>query len=151
MLEGIEPIAICDEGRRSVYMVTHAQLRELRERGELANLGDDAVVILDDRAARDPNMQIRDSIRIMTPQLRREIARIMLDYDASHPVEPAWQRTADSIEREWRLHNILYRLGIQRARTRDCDLNNSDEGRTAAAFLMGWVAKKLREWRASAH
>lgn len=37
--------------------------------------------------------------------------------------KPLWQRTTESLEAEWGVHNVLYRLGIFRNRTKDVDLN----------------------------
>jgi hypothetical protein len=86
------------------------------------------VVIIDDRISSDPNMQILDSYRITKTKQQKEIAQLMLDYNASNPVKPAWSRTLNSLVEEWKLHNWAYSWWIKRERTADCDFNNADEG-----------------------
>lgn len=37
--------------------------------------------------------------------------------------------------REWILHNIAYRMGIQPGRTGDVDFNNGDEGKRLMDYM----------------
>ena len=37
-----------------------------------------------------------------------------------------YTRTAGSEYREWKAHNLHYRLGIARSRTKDCDINQNE-------------------------
>lgn len=49
-----------------------------------------------------------------------------------HPALPLWQtRTERSMKLEWATHSLLYSIGINRAKTADCDLN----------FELKWYAK----------
>lgn len=40
--------------------------------------------------------------------------------------ESGYTRTAESEYREWKAHNLLYRLGIARSRTKDCDIDQNE-------------------------
>ena len=40
-----------------------------------------------------------------------------------HGKMPIFQRTDKSLKREWAVHNFLYRVGYERERTKDCDLD----------------------------
>ena len=121
--KAVDPIGSYNKGQGYVYIVKEDLLDEIMEDKE-----DNVVVVLDNRTASDPNMQIQDSYRITKTKQQKEIAQIMLDYNTSNPVEPAWSRTLDSLVEEWKLHNFAYSWGIKRERTADCDFNNADEG-----------------------
>ena len=121
--KAIDPIGSYNKGQGYVYIVKEDLLDEIMEDKE-----DNVVVVLDNRTASDPNMQIQDSYRITKTKQQKEIAQIMLDYNTSNPVEPAWSRTLDSLVKEWKLHNFAHSWGIKRERTADCDFNNADEG-----------------------
>ena len=121
--KAVDPIGSYNKGQGYVYIVKEDLLDEIMEDKE-----DNVVVVLDNRTTSDPNMQIQDSYRITKTKQQKEIAQIMLDYNTSNPVEPAWSRTLDSLVEEWELHNFAYSWGIKRNRTADCDFNNADEG-----------------------
>ncbi len=40
-----------------------------------------------------------------------------------HPTLNVWKRTINSLKKEWATHNLCYKLGIARNRTKDVDLN----------------------------
>ena len=40
-----------------------------------------------------------------------------------HPTCRLWYRSTGSLINEWRSHNLAYKLGIKRDKTKDCDLN----------------------------
>ena len=128
--KAVDPIGSYNKGQGYVYIVKEDLLDEIMEDKE-----DNVVVVLDNRTASDPNMQIQDSYRITKTKQQNEIAQIMLDYNTSNPVEPAWSRTLDSLVEEWKLHNFAYSLGIKRERTADCDFNNADEGMGFGDFV----------------
>ena len=90
---------------------------------------DNAVVIIDERTNSDPNMQILDSYKIKNKSQQEEIVTIMYIHNKFHPVEPAWNRTIDSMIKEWKLHNFAHSWRVKRDRTADCDFNNADEGK----------------------
>ena len=127
--KAIDPIGYFGRGAGAVYVVTEDQLEIMNDREW------NVVVIVDKRTASDPNMKILDSYRITDRIQQAEIAQLMLDYNASNPVEPAWSRTKNSLLEEWHLHNFAYGWWIKRHRTADCDFNNSDEGMGFWDFL----------------
>lgn len=73
-------------GRRqtNVYIVSKDRLAEAESVRQ-----EQDVIILDDRASADPNMQIRQSYKITRWADRAAILRILLEYNAEHPGPPA--------------------------------------------------------------
>ena len=64
------------------------------------------------------NCQIKDSYLISSRNFMEHfVSLILMDH------EVFGCRSEESYVREWRAHNLLYNLGFQRARTKDCDLN----------------------------
>ena len=118
----IDPIGSYNNGQGYVYVVTEDQLDTMKDAEK------NVVVIVDKRTSSDPNMQILNSYQITKYDQKEEIVGLMLAYNESNPVEPAWSRTKDSLMKEWWLHNFAYSFGIKRTRTADCDFNNADEG-----------------------
>ena len=116
--------------RGQVYLANKENVKEARR---CVKKGD--VVILEDRDAPDPNFQIQQSWHIHKRKDQKEIARILLAYDAEHPLGEGWRRTAPSIVTEWRIHNLAYLLGYKRDHSGDCDLNNADEGKNIFNFI----------------
>ena len=94
---------------------------------------DNVVVIVDYRTEADPNMKILNSYKITNRKQQKESAQIMLDYNNANPVSPAWERTKNSIVKEWRLHNKAYQW-LKNSDSEllvnviDCDFNNGHEG-----------------------
>ena len=128
----IQPYASYGEGRGDVYIVTEDKVEEVEKIKD-----DKDVVIVDYRNDPDPNMQVKESFKIKKKKYRTEIAQIMLDYNAENPVDPAWNRTVDSIVKEWKFHNVAHFWGYQRERTADTDFNNADEGKGLWDFAFG--------------
>ena len=119
----IDPIGSYNNGKGYVYVVSEDQLSIMEDREK------NVVVIVDKRTSSDPNMQIQDSYKISKTRQQKEIAQLMIDYNTSNPVNPAWSRTLNSLVSEWMFHNFAYSLGYKRERTADCDFNNDDEGK----------------------
>ena len=65
------------------------------------------------------NIHLIDSYLYPKKQFERHLNRIW----GLHPSCEVWNRSRKSLKREWGVHNVLYSLGIARARTKDCDLN----------------------------
>ena len=73
----------------------------------------------------DPNIKIYSSYKINDKDLRNDILMIILIYDNLYPSD--WNRSIESMRVEWTVHNLLYDIGYERARTRDVDLDNLEE------------------------
>lgn len=68
------------------------------------------------------NVKIVDSYRVKS---RREMESVLLVF-----LEKTGYRSRRSIESwvdEWRFHNFLYRIGMYRNRTADCDLEEKEK------------------------
>ena len=124
------PYATYGKGFGRVYIVPEEAAADLAP-----HLGKRDVLILDYRQDAEPNMKLMRSYLVLSRRHRREIAGIMVDYNARYPVQPPWRRTVPSLRREWLLHNLAYYAGYKRRRTADTDFDNRDEGKTLLDFL----------------
>lgn len=83
------------------------------------------VLVEDQRNNSNPNMKIRNSYLITDESDRKEIIKILYNYEKKHPSK--WNRSIKSMEREWEAHNTLYYLNYKKNHTADVDLDNNDE------------------------
>ena len=133
--KAIDPVGSYNKGQGYVYVVTEDQLDIMEEKEE------NVVVIVDKRTEPDPNMQIQESYKITKTKQQKEIAQLMLDYNTANPVSPMWNRTLDSLVKEWEIHNNVYKTGLFQSNTADCDFNNGDEGQGYWDFFVERVLK----------
>ena len=92
---------------------------------KIDNLNEFDILALDERNAKDPNIKVYNSFMITNADTREEIIESLLYYEEMYPSE--WNRTKNSLLREWYAHNIMHDLGYKLNRTTDVDLNNADE------------------------
>lgn len=78
------------------------------------------------------NVHIKDSYRITNKREMKEIIAKARDY-ASINFDYTYKRTEKQWLREWRAHNLLYKLNYQPERTGSVDL---DEGETDGRNLL---------------
>lgn len=115
-------------GRKLTITLDRDEAAASRARGE--------TVVYDDRYSENPSFRIYDSYRIRKNRDKREILRAMMDYNAAHPTDPAWQRTENNLVLEWMEHNLAYRVGFLRSRAASVDLDNHAEGKGALGYFM---------------
>lgn len=138
-----EPNRIALSGGRSLLVCACRKDRQYPMPAE------NEILVIDDRMAKDPSFQIRESHRIDKRIQREEILTALIDYAAEHPTasEERWQRTVASMEKEWLLHNIAYRLRILRSSSMHVDLNNAEEKgslRYYALRMIGLVWRRAK-------
>lgn len=80
---------------------------------------------LDYRTNADPEFVVLDSYRAEGTNLIRELCSILLSHEEKYPSK--WERTIDSLEEEWKVHNLAYELDYKIDRAKDVNLNNNDE------------------------
>ena len=127
----IEPYSSIGNGISNVYII---QSKQLEETNKIINEKD--VVVIDNRTAPNPSMQIRNSYAISDKDLQKQVCQILLHYNTDNPVDPAWNRSIDSMLIEWTAHNdgynarFLISLFKKNAteRLRHVDLDNAAEG-----------------------
>lgn len=119
---------ILPSGRTMTITLDRDEARRAGERGELA--------VYDDRFTANPSFRILRSCDVKSRRLRREALAALIAYDAAHPTDPRWRRTLPSLEREWLLHNVAYRVGFLRSHARDVDLDNHAEGKGALGYFL---------------
>ena len=115
-------------GRKLTITLDRDEAAASRARGE--------TVVYDDRYSENPSFRIYDSYRIRKNRDKREILRAMMDYNAAHPTDPAWQRTENNLVLEWMEHNLAYRVGFLRSRAASVDLDNHAESKGALGYFM---------------
>lgn len=86
---------------------------------------DSKLLIQDARDTSNPDIKIYDSYKISDEKIQKEVIDKLLYYEEVHPTK--WERTKKSMVNEWYAHNLLYNMNLKRDRTRDVDLDNSDE------------------------
>ena len=89
------------------------------------NIGENDILIVMGQQDGDPNACIISSHEITNKDERYEILTILKMYEYKYPSD--WDRSLESMRVEWSVHNIFYNLGIERNRTQDVDLDNSEE------------------------
>lgn len=86
----------------------------------------DGIIIYDQRNGIDANMKIIDSYKIKDINEMKEIINILKEYD-NLDKSSTWNRSEESMLREWLIHNASYENNIYTDSTKDVDLNNKDE------------------------
>lgn len=109
------------------------------------------IAVYDDRRTGNPSFRVMRSYCVMRPARMREILLALIAYDRADPVSPPWNRTLPSLMREWRIHNIAYRLGMFREQSRDVDLDNREEGKNWSHYVRRGVGIVARRVRAALH
>ena len=98
----------------------------LRDGIELGNVCKDSdIIVVDQSDYKDPNMKILSSYKVKDTEDMKHILGIIKRYCDSK--ETSWDRSIESMQNEWIIHNICSSLLIRNDRTDDVDLNNSDE------------------------
>ena len=116
-----EPMRVALSGDRALLICP------CREDKQYPAPAENEILVIDDRAAKDPSFQIRGSYRIHKRTEREEILLALIDHAKTNPAQGEWQRTVPSMEKEWLLHNIAYRLHILQSSSKHVDLNNAEE------------------------
>ena len=65
------------------------------------------------------NIRLKSSFEVSKDDFERELAAIR----EQHPDSLVWNRSIDSLKREWAVHNAFHALGVFRSRTAHMDLN----------------------------
>ena len=130
--------AICigsyGDGKGNVYVISESDEENVGKKTEK-----NAVIIIDKRSYENANMKILRSHKIKDDLLQDEIAQLMLDYADANPGAYTWERTKDSLLREWSIHNFAYAIFFKRDRAADCDFDNADEGK----YLFDYISEHL--------
>ena len=103
----------------TIYIGSKSYLKTIK------NLSDNDILALDARRSKDPNIQIYDSYKITDDLIMEEIIESLLLYEEKYPTE--WERTKNTMIREWLAHNAMHRVGYEVDRTENVDFNNEDE------------------------
>ena len=65
------------------------------------------------------NIRLKSSYEVSKDDFEQELASIR----EQHPDSLVWNRSMDSLKREWAVHNAFHTLGLVRRKTADTDLN----------------------------
>ncbi len=89
---------------------------------------EEGVILVEDQRRsedRDPNMKIYDSCFFDSAEDRNEVLEVLLEYEKRDP--SSWDRSLESMQLEWLIHNLSYQVRYEEKRSADVDLNNEDE------------------------
>ncbi len=119
------------DGKEIKGMVYVLDLPDTYSRTKMENIadaqsiGDTDFVVLDYTHLADPCLQVRDSYRADNYYVRACIIDILTEYDSENNTK--WERTKESMEIEWYVHNLSYAAQYKTERAKHVDLNNEDE------------------------
>ncbi len=65
------------------------------------------------------NIKLKSSYEVSKDDFERELLALR----ERHPESQVWNRSIDSLKREWAAHNAFHALGLVRKQTADTDLN----------------------------
>ena len=65
------------------------------------------------------NIKLKSSYEVSKDDFERELAAIR----EQHPDSLVWNRSLESLKREWAVHNAFHAMGIAREQAADTDLN----------------------------
>lgn len=65
------------------------------------------------------NIKLKSSFEVSKKDFERELMAMR----ERHPESQVWNRSIDSLKREWAAHNAFHALGILRSQTAHTDLN----------------------------
>lgn len=105
----------------------------------LDDICENDLLVLDARNDEDPNMKVYASHLINDPLLQKEILEILLEYEDNDP--SLWDRSLESMQREWYIHNLMVMFSYKLERTSDVDFNNGDEEKYKVEY---WKRKILK-------
>ncbi len=114
-----------DEDYFARYSRGKVYIGKQEDLGNLQDISERDILILDCRDEKDPDMKVLSSHQIDDPAARAEILQIISEYEKKHP--SSWNRTIEAMSVEWGVHNLLYSLNYKQHRTREVDFNNKDE------------------------
>lgn len=80
----------------------------------------------------DDNLHIIDSYKVPKKNFVRELSSAK----NLHPSSGVWNRSFNSLKKEWGVHNALYAIGIFRSRTKDADLNYPQKWYVKLAYAL---------------
>ena len=99
------------------------QKRDLRRAGGAPSTGDDPttgdVPKGADYTVTPTNIHLESSFNVSKEDFEREL----LSMREQHPDSQVWNRSIESLKREWAAHNAFHALGIARKQTAHADLN----------------------------
>lgn len=76
-------------------------------------------------SSNNPDMKVRNSCQIHDVRVQEEIISILCEYERCYP--SPWDRSKDSMQLEWFVHNLSYDFNYSRDRSRDVDFDNDDQ------------------------
>lgn len=77
-------------------------------------------------------LHIEDSYKVS----KKQFGSVLADIEEKHPDLLIWKRSKGSLKREWATHNMLFRWGWWKSRTKDVDL---DYGMIFPIEMAYWV------------
>lgn len=103
------------------------------------NVGINDILVLDARDEKDPDMKVYSSYLINDFNIQEEILKILIEYEEENP--SLWNRSIESMQREWCAHNLMALFSYKKESTMDVDFNNADEEKYSVKYIKRKILK----------
>lgn len=89
------------------------------------SIGENDFVVMDYSYFNNPCFQVRNSYKAENSEQINKILDILIEYDNTH--DTPWERSKESMDAEWFLHNFSYEAEFETERAMHVDFDNKDE------------------------
>lgn len=127
------------EGYSKEYQNGFVYIGDMDYLDSIEKIGINDILVLDDRDSSDPNLKILSSYLVNDLLIQRDILKILLEYEENNP--SLWDRSFESMQNEWIIHNLMVLLSYKKERTMDVDFNNGDEEKYSGEYLKRKILK----------
>ena len=113
------------------YISMNKAKRRLGDKDECAKIADrqsleeNDFIVMDYSFFNNPCFQVRNSYKAENDEQIRKVIDILLRYDKEK--NTPWERSKESMEAEWFLHNFSYEAQFETERAMHVDFDNKDE------------------------
>ncbi|MBQ8540073.1 MAG: hypothetical protein IJ435_01220 [Clostridia bacterium] len=120
-----------DEGKLQTGVVYMLNLYNAFPKDECAKIADrqsleeNDFIVMDYSFFNNPCFQVRNSYKAENDEQIRKVIDILLRYDKEK--NTPWERSKESMEAEWFLHNFSYEAQFETERAMHVDFDNKDE------------------------
>lgn len=119
-----------DEKRQTgvVYLLdlhSAASRKECEQIADRQGIEENDFIVLDYSFFNNPCFQVRNSYKAQNSEQIDSILDILIEYDNTH--NTPWERTKESMDAEWFLHNFSYEAQFETERAMHVDFDNKDE------------------------
>ncbi len=104
-----------------------ASRKECEQIADRQSIEENDFIVLDYSFFNNPCFQVRNSYKAQSSEQISAILDILIEYDNAH--NTPWERTKESMDAEWFIHNLSYEAEFETERAMHVDFDNKDEER----------------------